>query len=315
MKVALFSGQGSQYVGMTADLAERFQVAKTLAARANEVLGYDLSDLMINGPTEVLTQTQHTQPALFVHEAMILAITNIGENVDAFAGHSLGEFSALYASGALNFEDALELVKKRATIMYETGKQIPGTMAAVVGLDNEQVAAICRELSTDVNNVIVPANYNSIGQIVVSGNTELVRASLDVFKSNGARMARELQVSGAFHSPLLTIAMQDWTNAVTATPFRNASKPVYNNTTALPEQQANLLQQAAIEQMVSPVLWTQTLQNLHANGFTSFIEVGPQAVLQGLVKRTLESVSIYGLDKAVDCERYLGNVGVDHGNA
>lgn len=315
MKVALFSGQGSQYVGMTADLVERFHVAKTLAARANEVLGYDLHELMISGPAEVLTQTQHTQPALFIHEAMLLAITNIDAHVDAFAGHSLGEFSALYAAGALDFEDALELVQKRGTIMYETGKQIPGTMAAIVGLENEKVAAICKELSRDANNVIVPANYNSIGQVVISGNTELVRTSLDVFKSNGARMARELQVSGAFHSPLLTTAMTEWANAVTSTLFRNATKPVYSNTTALPEQQASLLQQAAIEQMVSPVLWTQTLQNLHRNGFTDFIEVGPQAVLQGLVKRTLESVSIEGLDKAADCERYLGIVGDNHGNA
>lgn len=313
MIAAMFAGQGSQYVGMTADLVERFPEALSLANQAQEILGFDVHSLMANGPADVLTQTRYTQPALFLHESMVLAITGLAGNVNSVAGHSLGEFTALFAAGVLDFEDALRLVQTRGRIMYETGERVPGTMAAILGLDNEQVAAICNELSLGTNQVIVPANYNSTGQVVVSGSIELVRKSLDVFKERGARMAKELQVSGAFHSPLLSSAMDEWTDAVMSTPFKKPLIPVYNNTTAQAETAPEKLQQAAIQQMVSPVLWTQTLQNMAADGVTMFIEVGPQSVLQGLAKRTLNNVSLQGLDKASDCERYLESGGAING--
>ncbi len=301
---AIFSGQGSQYVGMGADLVATFEAARALAARAESIVGFDLFALMADGPAEVLTQTRNTQPALFLHEAMVLACTGVGDHVACVAGHSLGEFSALHAAGVLDFDDALRLVHTRGTLMYRSGEQNAGTMAAVIGLDNDVVARICAEVSAQTEGVVVPANYNSPGQVVISGSAALIRSSIDTFKSHGARMVKELQVSGAFHSPLLTDVMDEWIDAVQQTPFQDARIPVYSNVTGKPSTQAHVLREAAIQQLVSPVLWEQTMHSMASSGINHFIEVGPQTVLQGLVKRTLPEATFEGLDKEADCTRY-----------
>jgi [acyl-carrier-protein] S-malonyltransferase len=314
-RAALFAGQGSQYVGMAADLADRFPEARALALRAAHILGFDLLELMTNGPADELTKTLNTQPALFLHESMILACTPVADTVDAFAGHSLGEFSALCAAGTLDFDSALSLVRLRGELMYKSGQRNQGTMAAVVGLDDEVVAEICASVSGG-DGVIVPANYNSPGQVVISGSADLLRASMDAFKQRGARMVKELQVSGAFHSPLLNDVRQEWKEAVENTAFAEANKPVFVNVRAQAATAADELKQAAVEQMTSAVLWTQTLRAMHAASISHVVEVGPQAVLQGLVKRTLEGVTMEGLDKVADCERFLAQVGSDdHGIA
>lgn len=312
---ALFSGQGSQYVGMGADLLGKYPAAQRIADQVRNVIGNSVLDCMLTGPPEELTKTVNTQPALFIHEAMVLAVTGVTNQCSALAGHSLGEFTAMYASGALLFRDALHLVSVRGRLMFEAGSRIPGTMAAVLGLENEQVAEICTRLTAENNGTIVPANYNSPGQVVVSGSEELVRNSLAVFKEHGARMAKELQVSGAFHSPLLESAMEEWTSVVQETTFNDANIPVYVNVSGVPVTSATDLRTSAIRQMVNPVLWTQSLQAMHASGINHFIEVGPQAVLQGLVKRTLQDVTLEGLDTLDQCERYIQTKGEYHGKS
>lgn len=307
MKAILFSGQGSQYVGMGADVAGAFPGVRELALHANGILGYDLLKIMSSGPADLLTQTKITQPALFLHEAMVLEVTNIQQTVQAVAGHSLGEFSALYAAGVLSFADGLNLVKIRGELMFASGESTPGTMAAVIGLDDDVVANICQEFGRQDNHIVVPANYNSPGQVVISGSRELLRSILPVFKEKGARMVKELQVSGAFHSPLLLNVQDEWTSAVNATQFNDPHVPVYVNVSAKATTDRQELRRAIIEQMTSPVLWTQTMQNMFKTGITHFVEVGPQTVLQGLAKRTLTDVITEGIDKVSDCERYIAS--------
>lgn len=304
MKTALlFSGQGSQYVGMAKDLAETYPLAKGLVDRANEILGYDLSAIMFDGPEETLRQTRYTQPALFLHEALLLNVTDTRASMSAVAGHSLGEYSALYAAGVVSFEDALQLVQLRATLMYEAGDRIPGTMAAVVGLEDDVVRALCAELNTGNGNVIVPANFNSPGQIVVSGSAEHVRASMPIFKERGAKLVKELQVSGAFHSPLLAEAESGLAEKIRSTQFNDAHVPVYVNVSGSAVTAADELKDAAIRQLTSPVLWTLTMQTMWKDGITSYREIGPGKVLQGLVKRTLPEATIDGIDTAADVQR------------
>lgn len=305
MTALLFAGQGSQYVGMTRDLVERFDVARELAERANAVVGYDLATIMTAGPEETLRETRYTQPALFVHEAILLACTSVGANAAAVAGHSLGEYSALLAAGVLDFEAALSIVQLRANLMYSAGERIPGTMAAVVGLSDDVVRDICAEHDDPSGDRIVPANYNAPGQVVVSGSAERVRATMPVFKAAGARMVKELVVSGAFHSPLLAEAEQPLAERIRATPFQDATTPVYVNVSGEPLRHGVELQEAAIRQLTSPVLWTQTLQRMWADGMRRFSEVGPGSVLQGLVKRTLPEAQFGGLDTATDVERFF----------
>lgn len=300
----LFSGQGSQYVGMAKDLADTHGVAAELLAHADDILGYALSDIMANGPAEQLTETRHTQPALFVHEAIILAITSI--RADAVAGHSLGEYAALHAAGVLSFEDALRLVQLRATLMFESGSKLPGTMAAVVGLDDDAVRAICAELDGVDGQRIVAANFNAPGQVVISGSADYVRAALPRFKESGAKLVKELQVSGAFHSPLLEDAQGPLAERIMATTFNDASMPVYVNVAAEPRTEAGSLRMAVIEQLTAPVLWTQTLHRMWADGVTHFTEIGPGKVLQGLVKRTLAEATIDGIDTTADVQRTQG---------
>lgn len=304
-KALLFSGQGSQYVGMTKDLVDAYDVARSMADQANEILGYDLHAIMTSGPEDELRKTKHTQPALFVHEATLLALTSI-QAVSAVAGHSLGEYSALHAAGVLTFEDALRLVQLRAQLMWDAGDAIPGTMAAVVGMDDDAVRAVCAELNGIDGNVIVPANFNSPGQVVISGSAEYVRACMPTFKERGAKMVKELQVSGAFHSPLLAEAEQGLAEKIRSTTFSAPTMPVYVNVSGKPVSNADELKECAIKQLTSPVLWTSTMNAMWADGITSFCEVGPGKVLQGLVKRTLAEATIDGLDTAADVTRHNG---------
>jgi [acyl-carrier-protein] S-malonyltransferase len=302
----LFSGQGSQYVGMTKDLVESFAQARQMAARANDLLDYDLQSIMIGGPEEELRKTKFTQPALFVHEAMLLALISI-DGVSAVAGHSLGEFSALHAAGVLTFDDALQLVQLRAQLMYDVGNATAGTMAAVVGLDDDVVRQICQELHGVDGQVIVPANYNSPGQVVVSGSAEYVRACMPVFKERGAKMVKELQVSGAFHSPLLTDAQQGLAEKIRSTVFSQPRMPVYVNVSGRPVSDPDELKESAIRQLTSPVLWTATMHAMWNDGIRTYCEVGPGKVLQGLVKRTLSDAAIDGIDTAADVLRHTSN--------
>ncbi len=305
MSTALvFAGQGSQYVGMTKDLVAAYPAANDLGRRANDLLGFDVLSLMAEGPAERLTETRYTQPALFVHEAMILQITGAHHQATAVAGHSLGEYSALYAAGVLTFEDALRLVALRGTLMFEAGEQTPGTMAAVVGLSDADVEHLCASLNHGGDQTIIPANYNAPGQVVISGSRDHVRASLSAFKNGGAKIVKELQVSGAFHSPILTSAQEPFATALQATAFSDARIPVYVNVSATPLSSADQLRTAASEQLTSAVRWTQTLERMAQDGITRIIEVGPGKVLQGLVKRTVTDVETDGLDTAADCERF-----------
>lgn len=304
-RALLFSGQGSQYVGMMSSLYENFESAKSLINKADEVLGYELSKICFDGPIEVLKETRYTQPAIFLHSAVVFEL--LKEKVDfvATAGHSVGEYAALFAAGVLSFEDALKLVSRRGQLMFEAGKDLPGTMYAVINLDDSKLESLCKEL-TDLGNpnVIVPANYNSPGQIVISGSAEYLRENAHKFKEAGARMVTELVVSGAFHSPLMEPAKKELEVAINEAKFNNSKVPVYSNVYAAPLQDANEIKSALIEQLTSPVKWAQSLKKMQDDGINSFTEFGPGTVLQGLVKRTLNDVEISGADKFEDLQKF-----------
>jgi len=304
MRALLFSGQGSQYVGMANDLFESMDEVRVRINHANDVLGYALSDIMFNGPEETLKETRYTQPALFIHEAALIDLLGSRLNADAVAGHSLGEYSALYAAGVLSFDDALQLVQLRATLMFEAGAKIPGTMAAVVGMDDDAVRALCDELNGVDGNVIVAANFNSPGQVVISGSADYVRACMPRFKEAGAKIVKELQVSGAFHSALLAEAQAPLAERIRSTTFNDATIDVYVNVSGNAQRAADVLREAAIAQLTSPVQWTQTLLSMQASGISHFTEIGPGKVLQGLVKRTVTAASIDGFDSASDVQAF-----------
>ena len=300
-KVVLYSGQGSQYVGMLQDYYDNNSEAKDLIEKADQVLGYSLSDICFNGPIEKLKETRYTQPALFLHSAVVSKLTKTNINIDAVAGHSVGEYAALYSSGVVSFEDAIKLVSLRGELMFSAGENEPGTMYAVIGMEDDVLIDLCKELNTN-GNVVVPANYNSPGQIVISGSRDYLRENAGIFKERGARMAMELPVSGAFHSPLMKPAQDKLEEVINNIDFKDASVPVYTNVDAKPETNSNLLKTKLIEQLTAPVLWTQILRNLQNDGFTDFIEMGPGNVLQGLCKRTLKDINISGFDKLQDIE-------------
>jgi [acyl-carrier-protein] S-malonyltransferase len=302
MRAWLFPGQGSQYVGMMKDLAERFPSARELLDRAEALLGFSIRTICWEGPEAVLRQTQYTQPALFLHEAILVELLHSRIPADAVAGHSLGEYSALFAAGALSFEDALRLVHLRGQLMAEAGRLQPGAMAAVIGLEEGRVEELCAQLSHD-SGVLVAANYNAPGQVVVSGSAELVTAAVDAFRAAGAVRVIPLAVSGAFHSPLMEPARQRLAEAIAATPFQTPRIPVYCNVSAEPVRSAQELRTALIAQLTAPVRWRQTLERMYADGIREFVELGPGKVLQGLVRRTLSDVSVYGIDTADDVER------------
>lgn len=302
MKTALlFSGQGSQYVGMAKDLAEQFDIAKEMMNKADEILGFKISEICFDGPLETLKETRYTQPALFVHSAIVYELTNDKVAAEAVAGHSVGEYAALYAAGVMSFEDALRLVALRGKLMFEAGEHMPGTMFAVIGMADDKVIEVAKSLTENNNDkCVVAANFNAPGQVVVSGSRDYLREKVGAFKENGARMAKELVVSGAFHSPLMQPAKEELEKAINETTFNDAKTPVYSNVYAKALTDSNEIKEALIKQLTFPVLWTQSIVNMKENDIENFVEMGPGNVLQGLVKRIVKEVTISGFDKAED---------------
>ncbi|MCG3164942.1 MAG: Malonyl CoA-acyl carrier protein transacylase [Bacteroidia bacterium] len=287
MKAYIFPGQGSQFSGMAKDIYERSAEAKQLFERANELLGFRITEIMFSGTDEELKQTNVTQPAIFLH-SVILAKT-LGENFQPqmVAGHSLGEFSALTAIGVLSFEDGLTLVSKRAKAMQKACEDTPSTMAAILGLEDEVVEKICAEITEEV---VVPANYNSPGQLVISGSLKGIEIACEKLKAAGAKRALVLNVGGAFHSPLMQPAKDELQQAIESTVFNTPPCPVYQNVSAAPIANASHIKANLILQLTAPVKWTQTMKQMLADGASSFTEVGPGAVLQGLVKKVNREV-------------------------
>ena len=277
----IFPGQGSQFPGMGKDLYESSPKARELMERTNEILGFRLTDIMFEGTEEELRATRVTQPAIFLHSVVAALCTEDLPAPDMVGGHSLGEFSALVAAGAVDFEDALRLVAVRASEMQKCCEQVPGGMAAVIALPNEKVEEIC----AGIEGVVVPANYNSDGQVVISGEKEAIAAACVALKAAGAKRALPLSVGGAFHSPLMEPARVELAKAIARTAFRTPTCPIYQNVTALPETDPQRIQDNLLQQLTSPVRWTQSVRNMLADGADFFKEIGPGAVLQGLVKR------------------------------
>lgn len=303
MKALLFTGQGSQVVGMASSFYNEVPKVRELFEQANSLLGFNLTSIMFEGPDETLKETRYTQPALFLHEAAIISTLGNTLMPDVVAGHSLGEFSAYYAAGVLSFEEALSIVALRGSLMFEAGTQQKGGMLAVLGLENSVVESICSDLSSQ-GKVVVPANYNSPGQIVVSGNDADVDDSMELFKSAGASMVKKLVVSGAFHSPLMEYAKESLAEKIHSTTFSTPKCPIYPNVTATKTTNVDELKSLCIQQLTSPVRWAQTLEQMQNDGIETYIEIGPGKVLQGLVKRTLKGVTFTGIDTFADCSNY-----------
>lgn len=287
MKAYVFPGQGAQFSGMGKDLYEAYPEARGMFDRANELLGFRITDIMFTGTDEELRQTRVTQPAIFLHSVILAAVAGKAFAPDMVAGHSLGEFSALVAAGALSFEDGLTLVAGRASAMQRACGINPSTMAAVLGMDDAVVEEVCSGLTGDV----VPANYNSPGQIVISGTTEGVALATEELKKRGAKRIVPLSVSGGFHSPCMEPARQELEEAIRKARFSKPVCPVYQNVTGLPVTGPEQIMANLIAQLTSPVRWTQTVQRMIADGATEFIEAGPGNVLQGLVKKINPTVS------------------------
>ena len=292
MKAFVFPGQGAQFVGMGKDLYENNPVAKEMFDKANEILGFNITDLMFNGTDEDLRQTKVTQPAIFLHSVILAKTMGDDFNPDMVAGHSLGEFSALVAAGALSFEDGLRLVSARAQAIQKACEKTPSTMAAVLALPDAKVEELCASVT---EGVVVPANYNCPGQIVISGSIEGVDAACAKMLEAGAKRALKLKVGGAFHSPLMEPARAELADAIAHTDFHAPKCPVYQNVNAEPQTDPETIKKNLIAQLTAPVRWTQTVQNMIAAGADTFVEVGPGAVLQGLVKKISSEVATSGI--------------------
>jgi [acyl-carrier-protein] S-malonyltransferase len=290
MRAYIFPGQGSQFVGMGHELYDNNPTAKRLFDIANEILGFAITDSMFGGTEELLQKTDIAQPAIFIHST-ILAATTPDFQPDMVAGHSLGEFSALVASQVLSFEDGLRLVKARAVAMQKACEKNPGTMAAVLGLADERVAEICAHIS----DVVAPANYNSPGQLVISGTQQGVNLACEALQAAGAKKIVLLKVGGAFHSALMEPAKEELALAISKVTFKKGICPIYQNVTALPTTDPEKIKQQLIQQLTFPILWTQTVQNMVHDGATEFIECGPGKVLQGLVKRIDPNAQVTGM--------------------
>jgi [acyl-carrier-protein] S-malonyltransferase len=300
-KAFLFPGQGSQYIGMAKDLYENSVEAKEMIKTADDALGINLSSILFNGPEEVLKQTEFTQPAIFLHSVILASIIRTLQ-VDGAAGHSLGEYSALAAANAIQFYDAVKLVRERGIAMQQSGKENPGTMAAIVGLDPKLVDESCKEASAV--GIVQAANLNSPGQIVISGSIDGVNKAMELCKMKGARLVKQLVVNGAFHSPLMSSAKEKLKNNLNETNIYDARFPVYANVTAKAVTKKEEIKNLLYEQVTSPVKWEETIENMIDDGFDEFYEVGPGKVLQGLVKRIDPDVKTFGIDKYSDVEQF-----------
>ena len=297
MKAFVFPGQGAQFVGMGKDLYENSALAKDLFEKANDILGYRITDIMFAGTDEDLRQTKVTQPAVFLHSVISALCMGDAFQPDMVAGHSLGEFSALVAAGALNFEDGLKLVYARAMAMQKACEAQPSTMAAIVGLDDAIIEQTCTEVSTE-GNVVIPANYNCPGQLVISGNIEAVNAACEKLKAAGAKRALVLAVGGAFHSPLMQPAKDELQAAIEATDFHTPKCPVYQNVDAQAHTNPDEIKANLIAQLTASVRWKQEVQNMIAAGATDFTECGPGKALQGMIAKIAkgnEAVSVHGI--------------------
>nr|WP_299201025.1 ACP S-malonyltransferase [uncultured Brumimicrobium sp.] len=281
MKAYVFPGQGAQFIGMGKDLYETSPVAKELFNKANEILGFDITEIMFSGTDEQLKETKVTQPAIFLHSVILAKVLGDDFKPNMVAGHSLGEFSALVANGVLSFEDGLKLVYQRALAMQEACEAEPSTMAAILGLDDEVVEKIC----ADIDEVVVAANYNCPGQLVISGSKKGIEIACEKATEAGARRALPLPVGGAFHSPLMEPAREKLAKAIEETPFTEGLCPIYQNVTANAVSDINEIKKNLIAQLTAPVRWTQTMQQMIADGCEEVIEVGPGKVLQGLFKK------------------------------
>lgn len=290
----LFPGQGSQYVGMGADHYDSDERFADLCDRADEVLGFGLKEIMFEGPEEKLMQTEFTQPAIFLHSVALFGTLNA--HPDMVGGHSLGEYSALVACGATSFEQTLKAVRRRGELMQQAGESNPGTMAAIIGMDDEEVEDVCGEASRESGGEVVPANYNCPGQLVISGHLEAVQKAVEMARERGCRLAKVLPVSGAFHSSLMEPAREGLREELERLDISEPACPIFSNYTARPTTDPDKICQNLLDQLLNPVRWTQTLQNMRREGADIFIEVGPGKVLQGLVRRTLEGVQIEGYD-------------------
>ena len=282
----VFPGQGAQYPGMGKDLYENSVEARELFDRANKILGFNITEIMFNGTADELKQTKVTQPAVFLHSVILAKV--LGVKPDAVAGHSLGEFSALVVAGALSFEDGLKLVSKRALAMQACCEQQPGGMAAILGMEDEVVEKCC----DTIDGVVVAANYNSPGQIVISGANEAVDKACEQLKEAGARRALRLPVGGAFHSPLMEPARVELEKAIAEVEFHTPSCPIYQNVDAQPQSDSEVIKRNVIAQLTAPVRWTQSAKNMIADGIDTYTELGPGNVLQGLIKKVNAEVEV-----------------------
>lgn len=289
-KAYVFPGQGAQYPGMGKELYDNYPLAKEMMNKANEILGFDILKIMFEGTEQDLMQTKVTQPAIFIHSVTLANILSDNFKPDMVAGHSLGEFSALVAAKAMTYDDGLKLVFARAMAMQKACEIHPSTMAAVIGLDETAVEEV---LSTITEEIVVPANYNTIGQIVISGSMKGIELAMEKLKAAGAKRVLPLKVGGAFHSPLMEPARLELETAIDKTPFQPPICPIYQNVSALPSTDPMQIKQNLIDQLTSPVRWTQTIKNMINDGAKEFIEVGPGNVLQGLIKKISPDINAY----------------------